>query len=669
MSIRDGALSLVGRWDDDRLTDGRVVTMARGTADDVWVGTRNGLNRLDLVTGAVERIPPNPSDPAALAAGCVTSLLLDSKARLWIGTLGGGIQVLAHRDSTGRPRFRRIGTAEGLPSANVKMLLQDTQGKIWASTDDGLAEVDSDTLAVRALRRADGVAFASYYGGSGARTPEGALLFGGDGLTVVRPERLKDWGFRPPVVVTDARIGGQPVLADRFNGAGSAEPLLITPKANSLAVEFSALDYTAPERNRYAYKLDGFDTNWVETDPTRRLAVYTNLPPGNYALHLRGSNRDGVWTEKTLQLPIQVLPAWYQTLWFKLALFAAGIAAVAVLVQARTAFLRQRQRELQGQVEARTAEVVHQKEVVEQQKAVVELRNIEVEQQRAVAEQAHRNIADAYRELGDTLLELQQTQAKLVQQEKLASLGQLVAGVAHEVNTPLGVALAASTQLADEVARLDGVIASGQLRRTNLTDFMATLHELSELLARNCARASSLIQSFKAVAADRGSDERRRFDLRAYVADVIKSVEPTLHRSPIKVLTQEGIEGAAPLTIDSYPGALSQVIINLIANALTHAFGPEHGGVITIQIALRDAAHAELIVRDDGKGIPPDILPKIFDPFFTTRRGAGGTGLGLHIVHNLVTGPLGGSISVETAPASGTAFIVVLPLNAPPEPL
>jgi signal transduction histidine kinase len=598
--------------------------------------------------------------------------------------MGGGIQLLTHRDAAGRPRFRRIGTAEGLPSANVQMLLQDTQGKIWASTGDGLAVIDPATFAVRALHRAEGVAFGGHYGGSGARTPQGELLFGaGDGVSVVRPERLKEWGYRPPVVVTDTRIGGQPVPAERFNGAGSSEPLLIASKANSLAVEFSALDYTAPERNRYAYKLEGFDTNWIETDPTRRLAVYTNLPPGNYALHLRGSNRDGVWTEKTVDLPIRVLPAWYQTLWFKLAMFGAGIAAVAVLVQARTAYLRQRQRELQSQVEARTAEVVHQKAVVEQQKAVVELRNVEVEQQkamvelrnieveeqRAVAELAHRNISVAYRELGDTLLELQHTQAKLVQQEKLASLGQLVAGVAHEVNTPLGVALAASTQIADEVGRLDGVIASGQLRRTSLTDFMATLHELAELLARNCARASTLIQSFKAVAADRGSDERRRFDLRAYVEDVTKSVEPTLNRSHVKLVIAKGIEGAAPLTIDSYPGVLSQVIINLVTNALTHAFEPEQAGVITIRIALRDAAHAELTVRDDGKGIPPDVLPKIFDPFFTTRRGAGGTGLGLHIVHNLVTGPLGGSISVETAPASGTAFIVVIPLNAPSEPV
>jgi len=689
-----------------------------------------------------------------------------------------------------------------------------------ASTDDAVAVIDPASFAIRTLRRGDGVAIGDYFAGSGAVTAHGELLFGGSGgLTVVRPEHLEERGYRPPVVVTDARIGGRPVPAGRFNGAGSAEPLVIAPEANSVAVEFSVLDYTAPERNRYAYRLEGFDENWVGTDPTRRLAAYTNLPPGSYTLHLRGSNRDGVWTEKTLDLPIQVLPAWYQTLWFKLAGAIAGLAAVAVLVQTRTAYLRQRQRELEHQVELRTAEVVHQKEVVEQQKEGVELahrnisllseigrqitasldpeaimrtlyrqieqlmdasvfgiglyladrgviefpfvmecgkrylpytRNLKAPNQLAAWCVLHRkevfindlaseyrryteslegttsdlsshqledgtlsaqpvaliyvpllvkdrvlgligvqsfkcgvyapmhldmlrtlaayaavalDNADAYHKLSATFVELQHTQAKLVQQEKLASLGQLVAGVAHEVNTPVGVALAASTQITDEVDRLDGVIASGQLRRAELAEFMATLRELAELLARNCLRAGGLIQSFKAVAADQGSDVHRRFDLYGYVEDIIRALEPTLNQSQVKLR----IEGGDWPSIDSYPGVLSQVIINLVTNALTHAFEPKHAGVVTIHIGLRDAAHAELIVRDDGKGIAPEILPKIFDPFFTTRRGSGGTGLGLHIVHNLVTGPLGGTISVETAPTSGTAFVVILPLNALPE--
>ena len=814
-SLRDGVLSLLDRWGGDRLTDAHVRVLQRGTAHDLWIGTLNGLNRLDLATGTVDRILADLSDPTALENGNVTSLLVDRQDRLWVGT-SDGIAVLVGRGDDGKLRFHRLSVADGLPDANIDMLLQDTEGKIWASTDDGLAIIDPVSFAVRALHRAEGAAIRDNFVASGATTPRGELLFGGiGGLTVVRPERLKDWSDHPPVVVTDARVGGKPVLAGRFNGTGSTDPLVIAPEANSLAVEFSALDYTAPELNRYAYRLQGYDKDWIETDPTRRLAAYTNLPPASYTLRLRGSNRNGEWTEKVLDLPIRVLPAWHQSLWFRLVLAVAALAAVAALVQIRTAYLRRRQRELVHQVELRTAEVVHQKEIVERRNIEVEHQKAVAEEQKEVAELAHRNISQLsevgrqvtasldpeaiiemlYRQV-ETLMdasvfaigryhpdreviefarvmergerrtphvldlaepsvagwclhhrrevvindlaeefggyadsleglaadgdlsgrpvsmiyvpllvkdrvlgvidvqsyernaytpihldmlrtlasyaavaldnaeayhELQQAQTQLVQQEKLASLGQLVAGVAHEVNTPVGVALAASTQITDEVDRFDGLIAAGQLRRADLDDFMTTLHELADLLARNCTRAGSLIQSFKAVAADRRSDERRRFGLRAYVKDVINSLEPTLNRSQVEIL----ITGADAPTIDSYPGMLSQVIINLVTNALTHAFEPEGRGVVTIHVGTADAAHAQLIVRDDGKGIQPDILPKIFDPFFTTRRSSGGTGLGLHIVHNLVTGALGGTISVETTPASGTSFVITLPLTAP----
>ena len=800
-SIRDGVPSLLGRWGADRLTDTHVRVLQRGSAQDIWIGTLNGLNRLDLATGNVDRILADLSDPMALANGNVSSLLVDRQTRLWVGT-SDGIAVLTGRGGDGKLRFHRLRVGDGLPDTNVAMLLRDTAGKIWASTDDGLAVIDPVSFAVRALHRAEGVAINNNFVASGATTPQGELLFGGiGGLTVVRPERLKDWGYRPPVVVTDARLGGKPVPASRFNGTGSTDPLVIAPEANSLAVEFSALDYTATELNRYAYMLQGYDKDWIETDPTRRLAAYTNLPPGGYTLRLRGSNRDGMWTEKVLDLPIRVLPAWHQSVWFRLVLVVAALAAVAGLVQIRTAYLRRRQRELVHQVELRTAEVVHQKEIVEHQKEVAELahRNIsrlsEVGRQvtasldaEAIIEVLYRQVeklmdasvfavgryhpdrgviefpflmehgerrsphaldlaepsvagwcirhrrevvvndlAEEFSGYADSLEclavegdlsgrpvsmiyvpllikdrvlgvidvqsygrnaytpihldmlrtlasyaavaldnaeayhELQQAQTQLVQQEKLASLGQLVAGVAHEVNTPVGVALAASTQITGEVDRLDSLIAAGQLRRADLDDFMTTLHELADILARNCTRAGSLIQSFKAVAADRRSDERRRFDLRAYLKDVIDSLEPTLNRSQVEIV----ITSADSPTIDSYPGMLSQVIINLVTNALTHAFEPGGRGIVTIHVCTADAAHAQLIVHDDGKGIQPDILPKIFDPFFTTRRSSGGTGLGLHIVHNLVTGALGGTISVETTPGSGTSFIVVLPLTAP----
>ncbi len=338
------------------LTDQRVTVLERGPNASLWIGTKHGLNRLDPASHAIEHILPDPHDPAALGAGYVSSILTDAQGRLWVGTLGGGISVLETPDARGRAQFHRIGVAQGLVNDNINKLLQDPQGRIWASTDDGLAVIDPKSFAVRTLRRAEGVAVPSFWLGSGTATAQGELLFGGTGaLVIVRPERLTDWSYHPAVVVTDVRIGGELISANRFNGIGSAEPLTITPAADSIAVEFSALDYSAPERNRYAYRLDGFDADWVETESTRRLASYTNLPPGGYALHLRGSNRDGVWSGEVTTLPIRVLPAWYQATWFRIGVGFAAVALLVAVVQARTAYLRHRQHELEQQVIERTA--------------------------------------------------------------------------------------------------------------------------------------------------------------------------------------------------------------------------------------------------------------------------------------------------------------------------
>lgn len=336
------------------LTDQRIRSLTAAPDGRLWVGTRNGLNLVDPETGAVERILPSAEDPQSLSAGLVSSLLIDRLGRLWVATEGGGIDLLDGRDADGHPRFRRFRRAQGLPHDNVNKLLLDKSGKIWASTDDGLASIDPDTLLLRAYRRAEGVFVATYWINSGDATAEGDLLFGGiGGLTIVHPDRVTAWSYAPPIVVTDLRIGGQVLPPGRF----SKEPLVIQPDANSLSVEFSALDYSAPERNRYAYKLEGFDSDWIETDSSRRLASYTNLQPGRYKLRLKGSNRDGVWAENVLDLPVRVLPAWYQTLWFRVALAGSLLGLILLLVRSRTAYYRRRQEKLERQVELRTREL------------------------------------------------------------------------------------------------------------------------------------------------------------------------------------------------------------------------------------------------------------------------------------------------------------------------
>jgi len=466
--------SIVDHFDANQLTDTRATALAAGAAGDLWIGTNYGLNRLDLNSHRMERMMPDAADPKALATGFISALLLDRSNRLWVGTSGGGVQVLVGRNA-GRPVFRRLSTQEGLPDDNVDSLLEDAQGRIWMATDKGIAVVDPDNFTIHALHRADGVSITAYWAGSAAVTRAGELVFGGiGGMTVIRPERFRVWDYRPPIVATEIRLGGQLFAAGR--AAGQREgPLLVQPNANRLAVQFAALDLSAPELNRYAYRLEGYDRDWIETDAIRRLAAYSNLPPGDYVLSLRGSNRNGRWTEQPLNLPVRVLPMWYQTLWFKLVAALLGTAGVLTLVQARTLFLRRRQRELERQVRERTMELEESKRQIEKlayHDALTDLSNRRLFTDNIVALLEHaarhqRRFAllmidlDRFKQINDTL--------------------------GHDAGDALLVAAAnrlqATLRISDRVARL-----GGDEFAILLDDLTGTLAEQTEIIETVCRR-------------------------------------------------------------------------------------------------------------------------------------------------------------------------------------
>ena len=349
----------------DRLTDPRVTAILVDSVSSLWVGTLNGLNHIDLATGKIEQIAANPGAPGAIAAPYVSTLLVDRKGRLWVGTQSGGISILEGRGS--QRRVHHLGTAEGLPNLSVDKLLESASGDIWAATDIGLAVIDAVSLKVRALGRAEGVVIPSYWINAGATAADGTLVFGGtDGMTLVKPEYLTSYHLHPHIVVDESRFGGQEVPWGRFAAGSTVKPVLIRPEANSLSVEFSALDYSAPERNRYAYQLEGYDSSWIYADWRHRTAAYTNLPPGKYVLKLRGSNRDGDWTQVSLALPIEVQPSWYQTIWFKVVSALVGVGMIGMLMRIRTAQLRRRQQELEQQVSLQTAQLRERERQLEQ---------------------------------------------------------------------------------------------------------------------------------------------------------------------------------------------------------------------------------------------------------------------------------------------------------------
>jgi predicted ATPase/signal transduction histidine kinase/tRNA A-37 threonylcarbamoyl transferase component Bud32 len=260
--------------------------------------------------------------------------------------------------------------------------------------------------------------------------------------------------------------------------------------------------------------------------------------------------------------------------------------------------------------------------------------------------------------LSQTLQQLQLTQEDLIQSEKMAALGQLVAGVAHEINTPIGNALLAASVLQNETQAFDETYKQGGIKRSTLSAYLETATDSSCLVLRNLNSAAQLIQSFKQVAVDQSSLEKRTFAVVPYIKSVLTSLEPHLKQKEHKI----DITGDGSLKMVSYPGALSQIATNLVMNSTLHAYQPgEHGNLCFAVTQQGDRVIVEY--SDDGCGIPAGNQPKIFEPFFTTARDRGGSGLGLHIVHNIVTQNLQGTIRCESATGLGTKFILNLPLQ------
>ncbi len=262
------------------------------------------------------------------------------------------------------------------------------------------------------------------------------------------------------------------------------------------------------------------------------------------------------------------------------------------------------------------------------------------------------------RELSAAYHELKESQNQLIQAEKMASLGQLVGGVAHEINTPIGIGVTAATHMEEATQHLAADFANQTMTKASLENYLAKSGEAVHLVLSNLQRTSELVANFKQVSVDQASHEQRLFNLKEYIDSIIVSLGPRLRKSPVQV----EVECADDILVNSYPGAFAQVLTNLIINSLLHAFGVGEDGVITIS-ARQKSQQATVIYHDDGQGISPDHIDQVFDPFFTTKRGEGGSGLGLHIVYNIMTQTMGGTIFCESAEGEGTTFILSFPLD------
>lgn len=299
--------------------------------------------------------------------------------------------------------------------------------------------------------------------------------------------------------------------------------------------------------------------------------------------------------------------------------------------EARELELDQRNQELSAQIEARTR-----------------------------AEQGEQEAIQEKDELAQTLRELRAAQARLVESEKLASLGKAMAGIAHEVNTPVGIAVTSTSALSGEIEQISKALTAHTLSESELKGFLETAREATKLSETSLQRAAGLLQSVKQVATDQSNDTCRTVELCSYLNLVLNSIKPKYFSSRRNVT----LECPEDLTVECIPGALSQVVTNLVINALTHAYEPEDQGDVALRVR-QDGREIVLECEDQGRGIPPDLQQKVFEPFFTTRAGHGGSGIGLDLVNSSVTDKLGGSIQLRSAPGEGSLFVVRFPIGNP----
>jgi signal transduction histidine kinase len=627
---------------------------------------------------------------------------------LWIGTFGGGLNRVKDGKVTA------YTARDGLLDDVVFQILDDGRGHLWLSSNHGVARLakrDLDDFAAGRTTRlhpaafgvSDGMRSAECNGAQqapGMRARDGRLWFPTiQGISVVDPDRMPLNTLKPPVVIEALHVNGRDVAL--------GQDLELPPGRSRMDFQFTALSLLAPERVQFRYRLEGYDEDWVRAE-TARSASYTNLPPGQYTFRVAASNNDNVWNEEGAAVAFTQQPFFWQ----RKAFYLVYVAVLALAVGAGMRIQRRRVRQLQAR-ERELLQLMYERQVAEDalktanrslELRVAELARAHAEHEgvafsgAAAAPKARRRKNDTTQEMdqlvGDlntmlaqlaereselqkardalaqevrdksrtnqdleqALMRLKLAQSQLVQSEKMASLGSLVAGVAHEINTPIGVGVTAASTLQEWAGRLANAHRDGQLTRSELERFIAVSNDSTQILMTNLQRAAELIRSFKQVAVDQSSGERRRFLLKTYLDEILRSLAPRLNRTGHSVT----VECPDTLELDSWPGALAQVLTNLITNSLTHAFPDGRRG--SIGIAVReDGDEVVLRYHDDGVGIAPDHLKRIYDPFFTTRRGAGGSGLGMHIVYNLVTQRLGGTITATSTVGDGAVFEVRFP--------
>ena len=644
----------------------------------VWAGTAGGLCRLDRPAAGAFTCFPAGEGPDALADDAVRALHARDDGTLYVGTRGG-----LHALDTDDPAagFTRYTTDDSdLPGDDVLGIVEDGAGFLWLSTNGGLVRFEPVTETF-SRRLGSGAGAERTLTGATARGRGGRLYFGSEsGLLAFDPRQLEAVNARPPeVVITGVEVAGQPVVPGEGGVLDAAAPvadeITLGPDQDYLTVRYAGLHFSDPSANTYRVRLDGLDDDWRPVG-TQREVTYPTLPPGDYTFEVQAANADGVWSDEAARVGVVVRPPWWRTWWALLGALAVAAVAVVQFDRWNRARLlraeRERAERRETELRAETAEAEHRKAQAEAAalKAENSRKAAELDRTRDV-EAANAQLEAANDRLEASLRDLRETQAQLVQSEKLASLGQLTAGIAHEIKNPLNFVnnfADLSVDLADEVGQ-ELEEAGSRPANALLDEIRPLLNDLRDNARRiheHGQRADRIVRAML-LHSRGGAGERGRVDVNRFIDEYANLAYhgARANDSDFQVaLVRDFGDDAGEVEI--VPQEFGRVLINLVTNAF-HAVAQRAGAAgdgyeptVTLRTRRRDGG-VVVQVEDNGTGMPPETLERIFEPFFTTKPTGEGTGLGLSLAHDIVTGVHGGRMDVESAEGEGTTFTIVLP--------
>jgi signal transduction histidine kinase/ligand-binding sensor domain-containing protein len=596
----------------------------------VWVSANgDGLHRIDPAGQTIIHYEHDPLDENSISSNQILDILIDSQGMLWLATDEG----ISKFDPDAK-RFIRYSEADGLPTNLTEAILEGDDGQMWIATQNGISQMVTNEALGKVTfinyNSTDGLGGDAFLALAATRAPDGKFYFGGDhGLTVVN--RITANNTPPDILLTNLFISNRSVMdmgekSPLKSSLPDVESITLSHDQNNLSFEFSALHFSSPQKNQYAHMLKNYDQDWIYDN--RNFAAYTNLEPGKYEFLIRASNAYGIWNEEGKSIGIIIRPPWWRTWWaygFYALILATGVFGFDRVMRRRLV-LRERERSRE------------------------------------------RELAQA-REIEKAYTELKATQAQLIQSEKMASLGELTAGIAHEIQNPLNFVnnfAEVSQELLDEMEDELDKGATGEVK--NLS---ADIRQNLNKIIHHGRRADSIVKGMLQHSRS-GSGQKEPTDINALADEYLRLSYHGLRAKDKSFNAEFKAELYPDLPkISAVPQEIGRVLLNLINNAFYAVDQKARQGISDyrpeVVVTTRKAKFKsgtqgiEIVVRDNGNGVPDSVREKIFQPFFTTKPAGAGTGLGLSLSYEIITKGHAGELTLDTRPGEGTSFVVLLP--------